>query len=135
MMWTDRTGSVHGRAPGGARRGVMLVLVIFFIFLAGALAVLATAYAVQLARTTRQHHESIVLRQMADSSFDWLVAQEDWRATLPAVRDMNDVVPEGTSGVVRMRADDTRPGTVVIEARIATTHHGRRYTTRLSPPD
>jgi Tfp pilus assembly protein PilV len=110
------------------------VLVVFFIFLAGVLAVLATSYSVQLARTTRQHHQSIVLRQMADSAHDWLAAQPNWRTVVPTVLDMKSLVPDGTSGTIRIRADEAQPDAVVIEAQLTTAHRQRRHTTSFKLP-
>ncbi len=134
MMSTRGVHSGPGLPPRRARRGAVLVLVVFFIFLAGALAVLATAHSVQLARTTRQHHQSIVLRQMADSAYGWLAAQTDWRTVVPAVLDMKGLVPDGTSGTIRIRAHETQPDVVVIETQLTSAHRQRRHTTSFKLP-
>ena len=134
MMSTRGAHTGPGRLPRHARRGAMLVLVIFVIFLAGVLAVLATAYSGQLARTTRHHHQSIVLRQMADSAYAWLAAQPDWRTAVPTVLDMKRLVPEGTSGTIHIRADETDPDVAVIAAELTTAHREGRLTTSFKLP-
>ena len=101
-----------------ARRGVVLVLVVFFIFLAGALSVLITANSVQLVRTTRSHHESILLRQMADSAHAWLAARSNWRADVPVELDMKDTLGNGASGRVRIDVDKEMSGVVIVSARL-----------------
>ena len=101
-----------------ARRGAILVLVIFFIFLAGALSVLITANTVQLVRTTRSHHESILLRQMADSAHAWLAARPNWRADVTVVLDLKGKLGNDASGRVRIHADDELPEVIVVNVRL-----------------
>lgn len=112
----------------------MLVLVIFVIFLAGILAALASARAVQLVRTTRQHRESIVLRQMADSARAWLKTRPDWREAVPTVLDATSLVPDGASGSIRISAQETDPDVVVVEARLTSGHREQRLTTSFKSP-
>ena len=100
------------------RRSVVLVLVVFFIFLAGALSVLITASSVQLVRTTRNHHKSILLRQMADSAHAWLAARSNWRADVPVVLDMKGTPGTGESGRIRIHTDDEMPEVVVVSVRL-----------------
>lgn len=123
-----------GRVPRHARRGAVLLLVICFIFLAGALAVLATTHSVQLARTTRQHDRSIVLRQMADSAYGWLAAQSDWRTALPTSLDIAGAAPDGTTGTVQLRIDEARPDVVIIEAQLNSMRRPQQHTTSFKLP-
>jgi len=113
--------------PAHARRGAVLVLVLFVIVLASALAVLATRYSVELARTTRHHHEAILLQQMTDSAEAWLIAR---RAEAPptSVRlDAAGILPDGMSGQVTISPGTDRADTVTVELAPA---RGRREGTR-----
>ena len=117
-----------------ARRGVVLVLVVFFIFLATALSVLITATSVQLVRTTRSHHESILLRQMVDSAHAWLGARSDWRADVPVVLELKDTLGIGATGRIRMYVNDEMPGVVIVNARLTLVNRERSRTIRLRAP-
>lgn len=134
MTWTSTVRPRPGMPTPHARRGAMIVLVIFVIFLAGILATLASARTVQLVRVTRQQRESIVLRQMADSALAWLKSRPNWREAVPAVLDATRLVPDGTSGTVRISVSDAEPDVVVIEARLTSGQKKRRLTTSFKLP-
>jgi len=121
------------RAPS-RRRGVVLVLVVFFLFLAGTLSVLITANSVQLLRTTRDDHESILLRQMADSAYAWVAARPNWREVLPVELGMTGALSDGSSGSIRIQVDEQRSGGVVVEARLTLIDRHLSRTTRFTAP-
>jgi len=117
-----------------ARRGAVLVLVVFFIFLAGALSVVITANSVQLVRTSRNDHESILLRQMADSAHAWLAARPNWREEVPVVLDMTGTLLNGASGQVRIHTDEETPEVVVVNVRLILTDRRLSRTVRFRAP-
>ena len=118
MRRTRRTYHPANCQTPQARRSAVLVLVVFFIFLAGALSVLITANSVQLVRTTRNHHELILLRQMADSAHAWLAARSDWRADVPVVLDMKGAGGNSGSGRVSIHIDDELPEIVIVRVQL-----------------
>ena len=134
MRRTRRTRHPAKCPTAHARRGAVLVLVVFFIFLASALAVLVTANTVQLCRTTRHYHESILVRQVADSAHDWLAARSNWRADVPVVLDIKDTLGHGARGRVRIRADDERPEVVVVSVRLTLVNRQLSRTIRFRAP-
>ncbi len=134
MRRTRRTYHPARYPAAPPRRGAVLVLVVFFIFLAGVLSVLITANTVQLVRTTRNYHESILLRQMADSAHAWIAARPNWRADVPVVLDITGTLGDGASGSVHIHADDELPEVVVVNARLTLVNRQLSRTIRFRAP-
>ena len=112
--------SPYGRRANGraaTQRGVVLLLVILFIALASSLLVLVMAGTVDLVRTTRHEHESILLRQLTDSGHAWVrahgVPEHDEAVTL----DASTILPEGVSGAVKISLKKQTPNVVFISVR------------------
>lgn len=127
----------HGPlAPGrGApRRATMLLLALFFIVVTTSLATLILANSSQLIRTTRNEHEELILRQLTDSGWAWVLTQEgrkwDSTVTLPG----EGVVPDGSQGKVSLALDDSAQGVVVITVEVAFPRHKLSRTTRFRLP-
>jgi len=120
--------------PPHARRGAVLVLVLFVIVLASALAVLATRYSVELARTTRHYHESILLQQMIDSAQAWLAETPNWREHVPVDLAFIADVTTGAGGDVRIDRDDDKPDMVIVTARLSLIDRELSRTVRFKAP-
>ena len=96
----------------------MLLLALFFIVVATSLAALIMAGSSQLIRTTRHQHESAVLQQLTDSGWDWLVAQGGRNLEFPVTLSGAGIIPDGSSGEIRLRLDGDAPGLVNITAEV-----------------
>lgn len=116
------------------RRGALLVLVIFYLALASSLMVLVTASSVQLARTTRHEHETILLRQLTHSARAWVRAQGGLHRDAPVTLSGADILPEGTSGEVRISVSGEFPDVVVIRAQLSFPNREAVLTTRFAAP-
>lgn len=101
-----------------SRRGAMLVLALFVIFLASSLAVLIMAGSSQLVRTTRHEHESILIHQLLDSGRAWVRAHQALPADAQITLSGKDILPEGISGEVRISSSTEQAGAIVITAKI-----------------
>ena len=120
------------RNEGGAvgRNGFVLVLVIFFIVLASSLTVLVMASSVQLVRTTRHQHESLLLRQLTDSARAWARAHSNMRTDDSVTLRGEGILPEGVSGAVEITVDGELPNVVVIRAQVSFPGRESARTTR-----
>ena len=118
MNATDRPVGAAGPRTYTARRGVVLVLVLVYIVLAGSLMLLTTASVGQLIRTDRSAHHSILLRQLIDSGRAWADAHGDLPTETPITLDPADILPEDASGTVTITLRPDPPVTVVIEVRL-----------------
>ncbi|MFQ5589827.1 MAG: hypothetical protein ACE5HE_01565 [Phycisphaerae bacterium] len=131
-MATIRTIPVRcGCRIRSRRRGAVLILVVFFIFMAGTLAALTTAGWVQLMRTNRHEHESILLRQLTDSAATWVRNGGDVRLAAPVTLDGKGILPADLSGEVYIALRSEGPGVVVITARLSLPNRELVRTTRL----
>jgi Tfp pilus assembly protein FimT len=103
------------------RQAVTLVLLIFFIVLVAALAALMAASTSQLVRTTRYEHESIVVRQLAESAFALVRTRTESPAMEPITLGGIDVLPDGTTGEVHVARTGDPNGqiSVSVQARFA----------------
>ncbi|MFH1107575.1 MAG: hypothetical protein V1790_00030 [Planctomycetota bacterium] len=111
-----------------------MVLVLFFIVLATALAVLLTANSARIVRTTRNEHESMLLRQLTDSARAWVQVHGGPHADTPVTLDGKDIGPEGSSGEVRINVDGQSPNVIVIRAQLTFTGRQVVRTTRWAAP-
>jgi len=111
----------------------MLVLAIFFIFVATSLATLIMAASAQLVRTNRHEHEAILLRQLTDSGRDWAIAQSP-RPTAPVTLPGNSVLPEGFSGEVRVEFDRQTGDVLVVTATLKRPPRNLSQTNRFRMP-
>ena len=122
------------------RRGAVLVLVLFFLVLAGSLSFLVTASSVQLVRTTRHEHESIVLRQLADSAEAWvsqhggLPGGDKSHSWASVTFHAGEILPEGICGSVRIRVDGELQNILVIRAQLSLPGRVASRTTRFPAP-
>jgi hypothetical protein len=108
----------------------MLVLALFVIFLASALAALIMAGSSQLVRTTRHEHQSILIRQLLDSGKAWVRAHPGVLPNTPITLSGGSILPDGVSGEIRI-TNGTAPSTpVLITARIS--FPGREARKRIS---
>ena len=130
MMKTERDRVRRDYRRAGARRGAVLLFVLFFIVLATALAVLLTANSVRLVRTTRNEHESMLLRQLTDSARAWVGAHGGPHAVTPATLDGKDILLEGSSGEVTINVDGQFSNVIVIRAQLTFTGRQVVRTTR-----
>ncbi len=134
MMRTERDRVRRHYRGAGARRGVVLLLVLFFIVLATALAVLLTANSVRFVRTTRNEHESMLLQQLTDSARAWVGIHGGPHAGTPVTLDGKDILLEGTSGEVKINVDGQVPNVIVIRAQLTFTGRQAVRTTRWAAP-
>ncbi|MHC4696767.1 MAG: hypothetical protein ACYTFA_08505 [Planctomycetota bacterium] len=116
------------------RRGAVLVLVLLYLALASSLMVLITAGSVQLVRTTRHEHESILLRQLTDSARAWGRVQRDLPPDTHVTLSGGNIPPEGVSGEVRISVDTETPDAVVIRAQLSFPDREVVRTTRFAVP-
>lgn len=130
MMKTERDRARQVDRRPGTRGGAVLVLVLFFIVLATALAVLLTANTARIVRTTRNEHESMLLRQLTDSARAWAAARGGPQADSPVTLDGKDILLEGTSGEVRINVEEQSPNVIVIRAQLTFTGRQVVRTTR-----
>lgn len=109
-MRKTKLGSIEREhRPGTSRRGTMLLLAIFCIFLASALAALIMAGTTQLMRTSRSEHEMILVRQLTDSAWTWILAHKGLESSTPVTLGGKGLLPEGVSGEVRIsHAEETQ---------------------------
>jgi hypothetical protein len=117
-----------------ARRGVMLLLTLFFIVVATSLATLIMSNSSQLIRTTRHEHEAILLRQLTDSALAWARANDSLIPDAPITLNGEELLPEGISGEVCVNLDDKLQGVIVVTANIKFPGHDRSRTTRFRLP-
>jgi hypothetical protein len=110
----------------------MLVLAIFFIFLATSLATLIMAGSAQLIRTAGHEHEAILLRQMIDSGRAWALSHTP-RPAAPVALSGADLLPEGSSGEVRIDFDPNA-GDVVVTAALKRNSRELSQTSRFRLP-
>jgi hypothetical protein len=101
-----------------ARRSAVLVLVIFFIALAGLLALTAMGSTVQLVRTGRNEHATILVQQLIYSGRAWARIHQNAYANSPVELDATDLLPPEYSGSVSISVKRGAPATVVITAQI-----------------
>ena len=134
MMKTEQDRVRQDDRRPTARRGAVLVLVLFFIVLATALAVLLTANSARIVRTTRNEHESMLLRQLTDSARSWVQVHGGPHADAPVTLDGKDIGPEGSSGEVRINVDERSPNVIVIRAQLTFTGRQVVRTTRWAAP-
>jgi len=134
MMKTEQDRVRQDDRRAGARRGAVLVLVLFFIVLATALAILLTANSARIVRTTRNEHESMLLRQLTDSAREWVGAHGGPHADTPVTLDGKDIGPEGSSGAVTINVDERSPNVIVIRAQLTFTGRQVVRTTRWAAP-
>jgi hypothetical protein len=108
----------------------MLVLALFVIVLASALAALIMAGSSQLVRTTRHEHESILTRQLLDSGKAWVRAHPGVLPDTQITLSGGPILPDGVSGEVRI-TNGTAPSTpILITATIS--FPGREVRKRIS---
>lgn len=88
-----------------ARPGAVLVLVLFFVALAGGLAVLMSGSASRLARTTRSQHETMLLRQLMESGKEWVRAHEEFAGEATTALDGSGILPDGLAGRITLTGD------------------------------
>lgn len=112
------------------RRGAMLVFALFLIVLATSLAALIMAGAAQLGRTTREAHESIVVRQLADSGLVWLRTQSDLRTEARTTLPANGLLPEGVAGEVTVGRSGGSAGVIVVTVHVRFPAHAVTRTFR-----
>ena len=134
MMKTERDRVRQDDRRLAARRGAVLVLVLFFIVLATALAVLLTANSARIVRTTSNEHESMLLRQLTDSARAWVQVHGGPHADAPVTLDGKDILCEGSSGEVRINVDEQSPNVIVIRAQLTFTGRQVVRTTRWAAP-
>lgn len=122
INWRVDTPAVRGRRSerSGVRGGAVLVLVLFYIVLAGSLSVLLSASMARLVRTERSAHEFIVVRQLLDSGRAWAEAHRDALAAEPVTLSAEALVGEGKTGSVTMRIDPNHPGELIVEVHVVT---------------
>ena len=111
-----------------------MVLVLFFIVLATALAVLLTANSARIVRTTRNEHESMLLRQLTDSARAWVQVHGGPHADTPVTLDGKDILLEGSSGEVKINVDEQSPNVIVIRAQLTFTGRQAIRMTRWAAP-
>ena len=119
MVWTRSKLVRPLETDASRRRGVVLVLVLFFIILATSLTILVTASSVRLVRTTRHEHESILLRQLTDSAASWVRVHGGPPGNTSVTLHTEEIYPQGTSGTVEISMDTKAPGVVVINAKMS----------------
>ncbi len=102
-----------------SRRGAMLVLAIFSIVLASSLTVLVMAGTAQLVRSTRHHHEEILLRQMTDSAFAWVRAHPRLDLTAPVQLDASRILPDDMPGSITLSIENEAPNLILVASQFA----------------
>jgi hypothetical protein len=112
----------------------MLVLALFFIVVATSLATLIMAGSAQLMRTTRYEHESILIRQLTDSGRAWVLAHKGLQADIPVTLRGEGLLPEGTSGEVRIALDREAPEVFIVTAIVRLSGHEMSRSTRFRTP-
>lgn len=117
MMKNSVSLAVQIKGHRVARSGAVLVLVLFFIVLAGGLAVLMSGSASRLARTTRSQHETMLLRQLVESGNDWLRAHEESIGQATVALDGSGILPDGLSGRVTLTGD-VATDRIIIQAEL-----------------
>ncbi len=125
------------RQPGSlasSRHGAVLVLAIFFIMMASALAVIIMASTVQFARTTRHENQLILLRQLIDSANEWVQARGGLPIGTPVTLSGDGILPENVSGQVTIGIDDELQNVIVITAKLRSSGHVANQTARYANP-
>lgn len=109
-----------------------MLLVILYIALASSLLVLVMAGSVDLVRTTRHEHESILLRQLTDSGQAWVRAHGVPDRDKPVTLVASTILPEGVSGIVKISLVAQTPDVVSISVRASFPDRELTRTTRFS---
>ncbi len=133
----ERTGARDGRTtalPQRTRRGVVLLFVLAYMFLVGALMVTMAGGLAQFSDTARQARTSILLRQLTDSALDWAEQHDEvWMRETEITLDAAGLLPPDASATVRLQSQPgsgTRTSTILIEARLEM--RSRSYTRTVS---
>ncbi|MHC5110988.1 MAG: PilX N-terminal domain-containing pilus assembly protein [Planctomycetota bacterium] len=114
------------------RRGMIMVLVLLFIVLVTALSVLVMGTTTQLVRTTRNEHEAIILRQMADCGLAWIRTKESALERGPVRLDADGMIPMDGVGQVTITKDSRHPDKAVIVAELTINHRRMSRTSTIS---
>ena len=112
----------------------MLLLALFCIVLASALAVLIMAGTTQLMRTSRSEHESILVRQLTDSAWAWVLARKGLESDTPVALGGEGLLPEGVSGEVRISPAEETQDIFVVAVIVRFRAHQVLRTTRFRLP-
>lgn len=118
MKRNEMTFARRSRASACARRGALLVMVLYFLVLVGSMAVLIMGNTSQLARTTRHAHEMVLLRQLVDSGKAWADAQA---ALLPGVVTTlsgSGILPPDATGAIRITRPKDAPDAILVTAEL-----------------
>ncbi len=126
-------GRTHaGKNPrrDGLRRGLVLVLVLVCMTLAGALLVIISQSLAQQAKTVRHERQALILRQLIDSGHAWAYAHPDqWGSETGVSLDASAIAPPDGGATVpisvllSLGSGPAGRETLVITARL--TIHGR----------
>jgi len=123
--------AVSSGFPSRKRRGVVLVLVIVYLALAGGLLVVVGGSVAQLARLGQRERETIIVRQMLDSGFAWARAH---RADLPQAGEMSLdaslLLPPEAKGTVTLTTSRKEAGSTIIVTVTAELQHNERNVSR-----
>ncbi len=126
MSMTDSDIAARGPRVRHARRGLVLLLVLVYMVLAGSLMLTTAASTGQLVRTGRSEHVSVLLRQLIDSGYAWADAHGALVLETPITLDAADILPPDGSGDVTIIVDRRTPGAMLIKARLQL--HYRQFT-------
>jgi len=102
--------------------------------MASALAVIIAASTVQFAKTTRNEHELILLRQLIDSAQAWVQARGGLPIGAPVTLDGEGVLSENVSGQVTIGFDENLQNVVVLSAEIHLSDRVINQTARFANP-
>lgn len=133
-MKRTRKGERRERRGASARRGVMLLLVIFSIVMATSLATLIMAGTSQLIRTSSSEHESMVVRQLTDSAWAWVLAHKGMPSGKSVTLDGKGLLAEGVWGEARIHFVEGVPDTFQVTVILEFSGHRVLRTTRFRFP-
>ena len=119
MKRNDRTVVREFRSRTQARRGALLVLVLFFLVLIGSLTLLIMGNTSQLVRTTRNANELALLRQLVDSGKAWADAQTELPPGVDTTLSAGGILPPDASGAVRIARPADAPDAILVAAELS----------------